>query len=167
MKMPKTYLAKILLGAVLVCIAGGISLLLKDALDTKSPTSAVPILTVESNGSPISQDSICTAEYQWNFWTSVEKMVNNYSITDIKDDILTTNVLPGMEMELHFSRDPISVTVSRAVSLDSNEFTEVEPDKNGCIYTPPVAGTYIYRVEASFDRGSVMYYFGITVMDMY
>ena len=55
MKMPKTYLAKILLGAVLICIAGGISLLLKDALDTKSPTSAVPILTVESNGWIISE----------------------------------------------------------------------------------------------------------------
>ncbi len=167
MRLPKIFIEKIVIGLVLVLLAAGISLFIKDALDTKKPTSALPILTVKCNGAPIAADSTYMAEYQWNFWTSVERMVNNYNPSDAKEQIVSTNVLPNIPIEIEYSRDAISTTVSRAINTDSFDFLAVEPDKKGTIYTPPQPGTYIYRVEASFDRGSVVYYFAISVTEMY
>lgn len=167
MQQPRIFLRKILLGLVLVILAAAISLFIKDALDTKEPTAALPILTVRCNGAPISVDSVYMAEYQWNFWTSVERLVNTYTPTNIREQVIATNVLPNLPISIEYSRDAISTTVSRAVSVDSTDFLTVEPDKNGNIYTPPIPGNYIYKVEASFDRGSVIYYFAISVTEMY
>ena len=167
MKLPKTFFQKLIVGSVLIFLAAGISLLIKDALDTKTPTSALPILTVKCNDVPISTDSVHMAEYQWNFWTSVERLVNNYNPSDMKEQVIATNVLPHVPLEIEYSRSAISTTLSRATSVDSVDFTVVEPDKSGNIYTPPMPGNYIYRVEASFDRGSVIYYFAISVTEMY
>lgn len=148
-------------------IAAGISLLIKDTLDTKAPTTALPILTISCNNMPIASESIHMAEYQWNFWTSVERMVNKYNPMETKERLIATNVMPNVPITIDYSRQAISTTVSRAISVDSSDFTTIEPDKQGKIYTPPVAGNYIYRVEASFDRGSVIYYFAISVTEMY
>ena len=167
MRLPKIFIEKITVGLVLVFISAGISLFIKDALDTKTPTSALPILTVKCNSVPIASDSVYMAEYQWNFWTSVERMVNNYSPSDTKEQVVATNVLPNIPIDIEYSRDAISTTVSRAVNTDSSDFLVIEPDKTGTIYTPPQPGSYIYRVEASFDRGSVVYYFAISVTEMY
>lgn len=167
MQLHKIFFRKLIIGLVLVVIAAAVSLFIKDALDTKEPTSALPILTVRCNGAPISTDSVYMAEYQWNFWTSVERMVSTYSPSNVRDQIIATNVLPNLPISIEYSRDAISTTVSRAVSVDSADFMIVEPDQNGNIYTPPIPGNYIYKVEASFDRGSVIYYFAISVTEMY
>ena len=167
MQLHKIFFRKLIIGLVLVVIAAAVSLFIKDALDTKEPTSALPILSVRCNGAPISSDSVYMAEYQWNFWTSVERMVSTYSSSNVRDQIIATNVLPNLPISIEYSRDAISTTVSRAVSVDSADFMIVEPDQNGNIYTPPIPGNYIYKVEASFDRGSVIYYFAISVTEMY
>lgn len=171
MKLPKIFLRKFILGALLLLVCAGITLYIKDSLDTETPSTAVPILTVQCNGSPLAQGAVYVAGYKWNFfWNSTEKLVTaGETPDDIREQIVPANVLPRTPLQLEFTTKPLSVTVSRASDPNSENFILLELDDEGVFYVPGDTLTYpyIYKVEANFSRGSVIYYFGLTVTEMY
>ena len=46
MKLPKIFFRKLIIGAVLLAIATGMTAFIKESLDTQDPESALPIITV-------------------------------------------------------------------------------------------------------------------------
>jgi len=168
MKLPQTIWKKLMLGGMLILLAAAVSLLIKEALDTKAPASAVPTLTVECNGAPLSSDCVFPAAYEWNFLTGPERQtMPNYIPEVILDQAIPASVLPQLPLRFVFSQDTISVSISRSALQGAGDFIAQQPDREGRLFTPTEAGQYIYKIEASFNRGSVVYYFVINVTQMY
>ena len=93
MKLPQTIWKKLMLGGMLILLAAAVSLLIKEALDTKAPASAVPTLTVECNGAPLSSDCVFPAAYEWNFLTGPERQtMPNYIPEVILDQAIPASV---------------------------------------------------------------------------
>ena len=57
MRMPKIFVRKVIIGAVLIALSAVITMMIKEALDTQNPESSLPILTVTCNGTPLTTEA--------------------------------------------------------------------------------------------------------------
>lgn len=173
MKIPKLFFKKLILGIVLIFISALGSLALKDMVDAKTPESSLPILEVNcafstplvsGDGSP--EKYLVRANYSWRFITGVKEGLN-LAPGDLA--MLPLTVTPSTPILFHFSREPEKVVVSRAQGSypSAESFIQYEGDAlAGEILTPASPGTYIYRIEVQFDRGSILYYLSLRVDDL-
>lgn len=173
MKLPKLFLKKLALCVVLILIAAAASLGLKDIVDAQTPESSLPILEincafvsplVSGDGSP--EKYLVRANYSWRFITGVKEGLG-LGPGDLA--MLPLTVTPSTPLLFHFSREPEQVTVSRAPGAYPSETDFIRYDGNalaGDILTPSAPGSYVYRIEAQFDRGSILYYLFLRVDDL-
>ncbi|MEG0178714.1 MAG: hypothetical protein RR573_05275 [Oscillospiraceae bacterium] len=164
MTLHTTIIKKILLGAVLIGIAAGITLVIKENLDTKDPESALPRITVSYNGAPLSDDAVLRAGFEWNFLTTKEKGPT-LNVDDLP--LHAVDVLPQVPVTVSFSKTPDELKISRSEGRGSQDFIEITSEKSGEILTPTVPNVYTYKVEASWHmRGSVLYYFSVQTKEL-
>ncbi|MDO5602432.1 MAG: hypothetical protein Q4G07_06650 [Oscillospiraceae bacterium] len=173
MKLPKIFLKKLLLGAVCIAVAALASLALKDIVDSYNPESSLPILEINNvytsplvsgDGSP--EKSLVRANYSWRFITGVKE---GLSLGPSDFAMLPVSVLPSTPILFHFSREPESLSISRATGAYPSEEDFIRYNGSalaGEINTPSTPGTYVYRIEAQFDRGSILYYLFLRVDDL-
>ena len=99
MKISRLALRKLLLGAVLLLVAAAITMFIKESLDTQNPESALPILTIEYNGTevPPSQEGfLYRAGYEWSFFTTVERRAPQLAENDLP--LIPLDVSPQAEL---------------------------------------------------------------------
>ena len=165
MKISHLALRKLLLGAVLLLVAAAITMFIKESLDTQNPESALPILTIEYNGTevPPSQEGfLYRAGYEWSFFTTVERRAPQLAENDLP--LIPLDVSPQAELELRFLKEPSSIKVLRASGTGSTEFLELTDASDGTFNTPTTSGVYVYKILAEWStRGYIQYYFSLNV----
>ncbi|MEG0167809.1 MAG: hypothetical protein RSD01_04360 [Ruthenibacterium sp.] len=162
MKTPKLLIRKILLGMVLIAIAAGITVFIKESLDTQDPESALPIIRVEYNGIEMPPAVIYRAGYEWSFFTTMERQAPTLAQEDLP--ITPYDMQPDAAIKISFSKTPSTLRVWRANGRYSTDFTELASEDKSTFTTPHDAGVYLYKVKAEWGRrGFIQYYFAVDV----
>ena len=165
MKLPKIFFRKLLLGAVLVSLAAGITMFIKETLDTRDPESALPLITVQYGDEIFTTDrQVRRAGWEWNFFLTKEKT----PLLPIEDAPPTpVTVLPGSPMNISFTKKPSQLHVLRATSENPSEYIELSNAGDGAFSSPTTPGLYYYKVQAEWrGRGFIQYYFALEVRDL-
>ena len=156
MKLPKIFFRKLIIGAVLLAIATGMTAFIKESLDTQDPESALPIITVLYGDEELVPDKeVRRAGWEWNFFLTQEK-TPLLSPEDVP--LQPVDVMPGAQMRILFTKEPSELRVMRAVSDKPTEYLELS-DAGG--------GLYFYKVRAEWSgRGFIQYYFALQVREL-
>ena len=154
MKLEKGQITKIFLAAVFIALAAGASLLIKNVIDSRDPENSLPQMQVNAGYTVINPTR---AGYEWNFLAVTKR---SPAVTPQDLPLVAYQVLPGMPIVMNFSSPWEELEVSRTDGLNGIVFTPVA----GEVLTPLQPGMYVYRVEASFKRGFIIYYFAVEVM---
>ena len=164
MKMPKIFIRKLLLGIVLIGIAIGITVVIKESLDTQDPESALPIIKVEYNGTDVPAANIFRAGYEWNFFTTVERHAPVIAQEDLP--LTPFDVQKEMPMRISFTKEPAAMRIWRADGRYSTNYIELASDNVAEFLTPSLKGVYVYKIKADWgSRGYIQYYFAIEVKE--
>ena len=98
MKLPKIFFRKLIIGAVLLAIATGMTAFIKESLDTQDPESALPIITVLYGDEELVPDKeVRRAGWEWNFFLTQEK-TPLLSPEDVP--LQPVDVMPGAQIRL-------------------------------------------------------------------
>lgn len=165
MKLPNVFFRKLLLGIVLVSLAAGVTMFIKETLDTRDPESALPIITVQYGDEVfIADKQVRRAGWEWNFFLTKEK-TPMLSIEDAPPTPVT--VLPASPMHISFTKKPSQLRVLRATSEKPSEYLELSDAGDGAFSSPTMPGLYYYKVRAEWQgRGFIQYYFALEVRDL-
>lgn len=161
----RTFFKKLLLGIFLIAMAALGSFLLKETLDSNDPENNLPILTVNcgyastlTSGKDTPETFIKRAGYEWNFLT---KIVKSPTLPPTEYPLYPITVVANTPIVINFSVPYETLKVSRSNGQYDVNFMPVAGD----IYTPAEPGTYCYCIEAGFKRGSIIYYFVVSVTE--
>ncbi len=158
MPVTKRFIVRLLISIILIAVVAVCSLLIKETIDSVwLPENSLPTVS-GSIGYTIPY--IERAGYEWNFLTRIVK-VPTVTPPDLR--LIITDVTAETPIVIHFSKQPETMKISMSEGQYNLNFVEHDIDS---LYTPSVAGIYTYQLEASFDRGSIIYYFSIEVKDM-
>ncbi len=146
-------LKKIIASIVLLAMAAGAAMLVKDWLDVRRPDYAVAKLTVAADSVEL---PVTVAGYQWRFLFDRQTAKTPAAVID--QELTPTELLGGERLELTFSQPVSSYTIRQSKSY-SYEFFELE----GEINVPFETGGYIYEIRAEYERGWALYYLYIVV----
>ncbi len=144
---------KFIAAILLLVLAAGAAVLVKDALDVRNPDYAVAKLTVTADSVEL---PVSVAGYQWSFL--FDRQTAKKPAPVIEQNLSAVTLLGGEKLELNFSQPVLSYTVRQSQNY-SYEFFDLE----GEITVPFEPGGYIYEVRAEFEHGWVLYYFYIVV----
>lgn len=151
MKLPKIFFRKLIIGAVLLAIATGMTAFIKESLDTQDPESALPIITVLYGDEELVPDKeVRRAGWEWNFFLTQEK-TPLLSPEDVP--LQPVDVMPGAQMRILFTKEPSELRVMRAVSDKPTEYLELSDAGGGRFSTPTTPGLYFYKVRAEVRPG--------------
>ncbi len=163
MKLRTVFIRKLILGAVLIAISAGITLFIKESLDTQDPEAALPIITIIYNEEEFPSNNIYRAGYTWSFITTVEKW-QAPSLLPEDLPIVPETVLSDMPVSVSFSQTPDNLQIWRATGRYSTDFLEISMQTQGEFFTPTSSGEYLYRIIADWgSRGEIQYYFSMRV----
>ena len=98
MKGHAMLIRKLVIGAVCILLAAGLTLVLKEVLDTQDPEQALPILEVRCNDVPMPPEYLLRAGYEWNFFTTKETktpVVPNEEMALMPMEVMYRCALPG------------------------------------------------------------------------
>lgn len=161
----RTFFKKLLLGIVLIAAAALGSFLLKETLDSNDPENNLPILTVScgyanvlTSGKDTPETFIKRAGYEWNFLT---KIVKSPTLPPTEYPLYPITVVANTPIVINFSVPYETLKISRSNGQYDVNFVNVEGD----VYTPAEPGNYCYCIEAGFKRGSIIYYFVVSVSE--
>lgn len=165
MKLPKVFFRKLLIGAVLVALAAGVSVFIKETLDTRDPEASLPIVTVRYGDEVFVPDKeVLRAGWEWSFFLTQEK-TPLLSIEDVP--LSPVEVLPGAPMDISFTKEPTRLRVLRAASDKPTEYLELSDAGDGSFSTPTMPGLYYFKVQAEWrGRGFIQYYFALQVREL-
>lgn len=165
MKLPKVFFRKLLLGAVLVALSAGMTMFIKETLDTRDPESSLPIITVQYGDEIFVPDKeVRRAGWEWNFFLTQEK-TPMLSVEDVPLSPVT--VLPASPMHISFTKQPSQLRVLRATGEKPSEYLELSDAGDGAFSSPTMPGLYYYKVQAEWrGRGFIQYYFSLEVRDL-
>ncbi len=155
---------KIFVATILILLSAVLTIFIKEALDTRDPESALPIITITQDGIPLLEQNVYRAGYDWSFFTTVERW-QAPSLVPEDLPIIPQEILPGAKFEISFSSTPTEIAIWRATGRYSTDFSVIETQNEGNFIAPLTTGEYLYRVEASWGtRGSIQYFFALSVV---
>jgi len=144
---------KVLLAMVLFAAAGFIAFCVKDVVDYSNPEYAIPQVSVKAD---ITEIPIVMGSYYWRFAFGSEIRKSEHELLSV--EFMSTNLLGGEHLNITFSVEPKNVYVRRSAAY-SYVFSTVETDS----FIPYERGGYIYDVTATFDSGTMEFYFYVVV----
>ncbi len=158
MLVTKRFIVRLLISIILIAVVAVASVLIKETIDSIwLPENSLPTVTGSIG---YTNPYIERAGYEWNFLTRIVK-VPTVTPPDLR--LIITDVTAETPIMIHFSKQPETMKVSMSEGQYNLNFTLQD---NEALFTPSVAGIYTYQLEASFDRGSIIYFFSIEVKDM-
>lgn len=156
---------KLLIGAAALAVAICITIFIRENMDVNDPERALPSITITMNGTTaMAPEMIFRAGYEWNFLTTTAKSTPPYSSQDLQALTPPVEMLARTYMDIDFSLEPRSLTISRSDEENFEAFLDLVDASEGPIIAPATPGVYMYRIQADFGwRGSIVYFFRIRV----
>lgn len=169
MKQRRQWIFRIVLGVVLVLVAAGITVVIRDTLMRQDPEAALPVMDVYyrgiEEGERLPAMHIVVSSYTWRFL--FEEVSGEVAGEEGWMWVEPAPVPDNSPLDLVFTFEPKKVRVSMWLStLDANGeevngFTPVETEE---LRAPSAQGTYFYKVDTEWGQGrTVTYFFAIRV----
>ena len=111
-----------------------------------------------TSGKDTPETFIKRAGYEWNFLT---KIVKSPTLPPTEYPLYPITVVANTPIVINFSVPYETLKISRSNGQYDVNFVNVEGD----VYTPAEPGNYCYCIEAGFKRGSIIYYFVVSVSE--
>ena len=146
---------------VLLILAGYMSVVIKDTIDSRNPDVSLPIISVTTGYSPIPE--VPRAGYEWEYRT---KSIQSPYVTSIDIPLIAYDALIDVPILVEFSVPNYNLTLyeSKGMLINGRVIaTEDFKEKKYSYNTPNQEGIYVYKVVAQFDRGTIMHYFALDV----
>lgn len=141
--------------ALIIIALIGIGLFIFQPFSTEPPSPNVKVGYVHI---PTTQGSYC-----WNGLISQQCVDKIYGSTlEMAAEHKPTVVSPNKEVSIKFRKSPLEGTME-VTQLDDQNNSQMITVKNGKIKVPNEKGIYVYRVTASWAKGSGNYVFSIEV----
>ena len=153
-RMYKQKMRRYIIAVVMLVLAGYISVFIKDTIDSKNPEVSLPVISVTTGYTLI--PSVPRGGYEWNYAT---KSVQSPFVSCIDVPLTVYDVSPDMPIVIDFSRPYRNITLYEGKGAAPEEFVE----KRYSMTTPKEDGTYIYKIVAQFDQGTIVHYFAVKV----
>ncbi len=164
MKMNGIYSRKLrryVFAAIALVVAGFLSVKIKDNIDARNPEVSLPIINVTIGYTSIPK---CPrAGYEWSFGT---KFVRSPYVSSIDVPLTAYEAMPDAPILIGFTMPHTQLTLyeSDGIKYDNGVISSGNfKEKRYSMNTPKEDGIYVYKVEAQFDRGSIVHYFALNV----
>lgn len=145
---------KIIIALVLFAAAGAITFVLKDFIDRKNPDYAIPQIVVTADSSEV---STVVSGYSWRFVFGEPVVREETPVTELS--VAATELLGGEKLSIKFSQPTTDYTVRRSGSFNY-DFSPTDD-----MTAPYESGGYLYEVIATYESGTVQYYFYVVVTE--
>ena len=146
---------------VMLIVAGYLSVVIKDTIDSRNPEVSLPAVTVSAGYAAI--PNVPRAGYEWSFRT---KDIMAPYVSSIDVPLVAYDSLPDTPIVIDFSipYKQISLYESEGVLINgrvvaNGEFKEKKYSNN----TPNEDGIYVYKMVARFEQGTIVHFFALDV----
>lgn len=150
----KRKLKRYLLAFVMLVLSAYVTIFIKNYVDSMNPEKSLPIINVSVG---YNQPAVVRAGYTWKFGTGIAPTLSPY-ISAEDAPLMVTDCSPGEVIVVNFSATPELVTLYETKGLANNDFKQMYT-----LVTPEEEGVYVYRINAEFEKGDIMYYFAVEV----
>lgn len=151
----KRKLKKYIISLLCMILAAYGAIFIKDSIDAKNPEKSLPIISVSTGYTP---PYVVRAGYAWNFGF---KTIRSPYLSAGDVPMMITDCRPGETIVITFSAPYEFVDLYMAPqreALSENKF-----DVQYTWTTPAEEGVYIYKIDAHFTNGEMIYYFAVQV----
>lgn len=143
---------KYVIAVILFILASYTTIFIKDAVDAINPEKSLPIISVSVGYNP---PYVVRAGYTWHFGA---KTVRSPYVASSDAPLVVTDCSPEEQIVITFSAPYEYITVYQAEGLANDEFVQMYT-----LSTPQKEGIYVYKIEAQFEKGDIVYYFAVQV----
>ncbi len=149
----KRKLKRYVIAVLLLILSAYTTVFIKNYVDSQTPEKSLPTINVSVG---YVQPVVQRAGYTWKFGTGIAPVLSPYvSAEDVP--LMVMDCYPG-DIVINFSRQPELVTVYQTEGLANNNFKQLYT-----LATPQEEGIYVYKIQAEFDKGDILYYFAVQV----
>lgn len=148
---------KLLIGAAALAVAICITIFIRENMDVNDPERALPSITITMNGTTaMAPEMIFRAGYEWNFLTTTAKSTPPYSSQDLQAHTPPVEMLARTYMDIDFSLEPRSLTISRSDEENFEAFLDLvgrgrrphhRPRHAGRLHVPHPGGLRLARLH--------------------
>lgn len=150
----KRKLKRYLFALVMLVISAYMTVFIKNYVDSLNPEKSLPAINVSVG---YVQPAVQRAGYTWKFGTGLSPVLAPYiSAEDVP--LLVTDCSPNEVIVINFSMPYELITVYQTEGLANNDFKQMYT-----LQTPEEEGIYVYKIQADFEKGDILYYFAVQV----
>ncbi|MBQ6849499.1 MAG: hypothetical protein IJN77_00485 [Oscillospiraceae bacterium] len=151
----KRKLKRYMFALVMLVLSAYATIFIKNYVDSLNPEKSLPIINVTVGG--YNQPAVARAGYTWKFGTGLAPTLSPYiSAEDVP--LMTTDCSPGEVIVINFSAPCELITLYETQGLANNDFKQLYTWQ-----TPMEEGVYVYKIQAEFEKGDILYYFALQV----
>ncbi len=143
-----------LLAVVLLVLSAYATIFIKNYVDSLNPEKSLPIISVNIG---FNQPAVQRAGYTWKFGAGLAPKLAPY-ITAEDVPLMVTDCYPNENIVINFSAPYEYINVYQTEGLANNDFQQLYSWT-----TPAEEGIYVYKIEANFEKGDMLYYFAVEV----
>ena len=151
----KRKLKRYLFALVMLVLSAYATIFIKNYVDSLNPEKSLPIINVTVGG--YTQPAVMRSGYTWKFGTGIAPTLAPY-ISAEDAPLMVTDCSPGEVIVVNFSTPYELVTLYETQGLANNDFKQLYTWQ-----TPQEEGIYVYKIQAEFDKGDILYYFALQV----
>ena len=141
---------------VMLILSAYATIFIKNYVDSMNPEKTLPTVTVTVG---YNQPAVVRAGYTWKYGTGIAPKLSPYiSAEDVP--LMVTDCYPGEVIVVNFSAPYELITLYETQGLANNDFRQLYTWQ-----TPAEEGVYVYKIQADFDKGDILYYFAIEVKE--
>lgn len=150
----KRKLKRYMLAVVMLILSAYTTIFIKNYVDSLNPEKSLPIVNITVG---YNQPAVVRAGYTWKFGTGLAPKLSPYiSAEDVP--LMVTDCSPNEVIVINFSAPYELITVYQTEGLANNDFKQLYT-----LQTPREEGVYVYKVQADFEKGDILYYFAVQV----
>ena len=139
---------------VMLVLSAYATVFIKNYVDSKNPENSLPLIHVSVG---YVQPEVRRAGYTWKFGPGIPATLSPYvAAEDVP--LMVMDCSPGEVIVVNFSKAPELVTLYQTEGLANNDFKQMYT-----LTTPVEEGVYVYKIQADFDKGDILYYFAVEV----
>lgn len=142
-----------LVAAVLLVLSAYMTIFIKDTVDSLNPEKSLPIASISVG---YTMPYVVRAGYNWNFGM---KTVRSPFVPASDTPLIVYDCDPLTPITINFSSPCEKLSVYQTKGLYSEDFEELVVT----VQTPKEEGVYVYKVDAQFSKGNIVYYFALNV----
>ena len=149
----KRKIKRYVIAAILLVFATYGTIFIKNTVDSINPERSLPLINVSAG---YTQPYVVRAGYTWSFG---HKTVRSPYVS-ASDTPLTAveTCAPGENIVINFSAPYEYINVEVTKGLANDDFEKVYN-----LVTPEEEGIYVYKIDAKFEKGDILYYFATEI----